>query len=87
MEYRTLSNGVRMPMLGYGVFQIDDATTECCVEDAIASGYRMIDTAQAYGNERVVGAGIKASGVDRDELFIVSKVWVSNYGEGKTKEM
>lgn len=71
MEYRTLSNGVRMPMLGYGVFQIDDATTERCVEDAIASGYRMIDTAQAYGNERGVGAGIKASGVDRDELFIV----------------
>ena len=86
MEYRTLSNGVRMPMLGYGVFQIDDATTERCVEDAIASGYRMIDTAQAYGNERGVGAGIKASGVDRDELFIVSKVWVSNYGEGKTYE-
>ncbi len=86
MEYRTLSNGVKMPMLGYGVFQIDDATTECCVEDAIASGYRMIDTAQAYGNERGVGAGIKASGVDRDELFIVSKVWVSNYGEGKTYE-
>ena len=86
MEYRTLSNGVRMPMLGYGVFQIDDATTERCVEDAIASGYRMIDTAQASGNERGVGAGIKASGVDRDELFVVSKVWVSNYGEGKTYE-
>ena len=86
MEYRTLSNGVRMPTLGYGVFQTDDATTERCVEDAIASGYRMIDTAQAYGNERGVGAGIKASGVDRDELFVVSKVWVSNYGEGKTYE-
>ena len=84
MEYRTLSNGVRMPMLGYGVFQIDDATTERCVKDAIASGYRMVDTAQAYGNERGVGAGIKASGVPRDELFVVSKVWVSNYGEGKT---
>lgn len=84
MEYKTLSNGVKMPMLGYGVFQIDDATTERCVADAIASGYRMIDTAQAYGNERGVGAGIKASGVARDELFIVSKVWVSNYGEGKT---
>ena len=81
MEYRTLSNGVRMPMLGYGVFQIDDATTERCVKDAIASGYRMIDTAQAYGNERGVGVGIKASGVSRDELFVVSKVWVSNYGE------
>lgn len=84
MEYKTLSNGVQMPMLGYGVFQIDDATTERCVEDAIASGYRMIDTAQAYGNERGVGAGIKASGVARDDLFIVSKVWVSNYGEGTT---
>ncbi|HIY78961.1 MAG TPA: aldo/keto reductase [Candidatus Olsenella excrementavium] len=84
MEYRTLSNGVRMPMLGYGVFQIDDAITERCVKDAIASGYRMVDTAQAYGNERGVGAGIKASGVSRDELFVVSKVWVSNYGEGRT---
>ena len=84
MEYKTLSNGVEMPKLGYGVFQIDDATTEHCVEDAIASGYRMIDTAQAYGNERGVGAGIKASGVARDDLFIVSKVWVSNYGEGRT---
>lgn len=86
MEYKTLSNGVQMPMLGYGVFQIDDATTERCVEDAIASGYRMIDTAQAYGNEHGVGAGIKASGVAREDLFIVSKVWVSNYGEGKTYE-
>ncbi len=84
MEYKTLSNGVEMPKLGYGVFQIDDATTERCVEDAIASGYRMIDTAQAYGNERGVGAGIKVSGVARDDLFIVSKVWVSNYGEGRT---
>lgn len=86
MEYKTLSNGVQMPMLGYGVFQIDDATTERCVEDAIASGYRMIDTAQAYGNECGVGAGIKASGVAREDLFIVSKVWVSNYGEGNTYE-
>ena len=86
MEYKTLSNGVQMPMLGYGVFQIDDATTERCVEDAIASGYRMIDTAQAYGNERGVGAGIMASGVAHEDLFIVSKVWVSNYGEGKTYE-
>ena len=84
MEYKALSNGVKMPMLGYGVFQIDDAATERCVADAIATGYRMIDTAQAYGNERGVGAGIKASGVPRDDLFVVSKVWVSNYGEGKT---
>ena len=84
MEYTTLSNGVTMPMLGYGVFQIDDATTERCVEDAIATGYRLIDTAQAYGNERGVGAGVRASGVNRDDLFLVSKVWVANYGEGKT---
>lgn len=86
MEYKTLSNGVEMPMLGYGVFQIDDETTEHCVADAIASGYRMIDTAQAYGNERGVGAAIKASGIARDEIFVVSKVWVSDYGEGKTYE-
>ena len=86
MEYQTLSNDVKMPMLGYGVFQIDDETTERCVNDAIAAGYRLIDTARAYGNERGVGAAIKASGVARDELFIVSKVWVSNYGEGKTYE-
>lgn len=84
MEYKTLSNGVAMPMMGYGVYQIDDTTTERCVADAISCGYRMIDTAQAYGNERGVGAGIKASGVARDELFVVSKVWVSNYGEGST---
>ena len=82
----TLSNGVEMPMLGYGVYQVDPAECERCVADALSVGYRMVDTAQAYGNERGVGAGIKASGVDRDELFIVSKVWVSNYGEGKTYE-
>ena len=61
-----------MPMLGYGVFQIDDETTERCVADAIASGYRLIDTAQAYGNERGVGAAVKASGVAREDLFNVS---------------
>lgn len=81
---KTLSNGVEMPMLGYGVFQIDDATCERCVADALEVGYRMIDTAQAYGNERAVGAAIAASGIPREELFVVSKVWVSNYGEGIT---
>ncbi len=84
MEYRTLANGVKMPMLGYGVFQIDDATTERCVTDALSVGYRLFDTAQAYGNERGVGAAIKKSGVPRDEIFLVDKVWVSNYGDGKT---
>ena len=84
MEYKTLANGVKMPMLGYGVFQIDDATTERCVSDALSVGYRLFDTAQAYGNERGVGAAIKKSGVPRDEIFLVDKVWVSNYGDGKT---
>ncbi len=86
MEFTKLANGIEMPMLGYGVFQIDDAETERCVSDAIAAGYRLIDTAQAYGNERGVGAAVAKSGVAREDLFIVSKVWVSNYGEGKTYE-
>ncbi len=86
MEYTKLANGIDMPMLGYGVFQIDDATAERCVADAAEIGYRLIDTAQVYGNERGVGAGIAKSGVERGEFFVVSKVWVSNYGEGKTYE-
>lgn len=86
MLYKTLSNGVEMPMLGYGVFQIDDAETQRCVNDALSCGYRLIDTAQAYGNERGVGAAIAESDIPREDLFIVSKVWVSNYGEGKTYE-
>lgn len=84
MEYTKLANGLEMPMLGYGVFQIDDATTETVVGDAIKENYRLIDTAQAYGNERGVGAAIRESGVDRKDIFLVDKVWVSNYGEGKT---
>lgn len=86
MEYTKLSDGNQMPMLGYGVFQIDDVTTENCVADALETGYRMIDTAQAYGNERGVGAAIADSGVDRDDIFLVDKVWITNYGEGKTYE-
>ncbi|MGI6217970.1 MAG: aldo/keto reductase [Coriobacteriales bacterium] len=84
MEYTELSNGMKMPMLGFGVYQIDDATTERCVADALDCGYRLIDTAQAYGNERGVGAAIASSGVSRDDIFLVDKVWVSNYGDGKT---
>lgn len=86
MQYTTLANGVEMPMLGYGVFQIDNAETERCVSDALAAGYRMVDTAQAYGNEAGVGAAIAKSGITRSDIFIVSKIWVSNYGEGKTFE-
>jgi 2,5-diketo-D-gluconate reductase A len=84
MEYTTLTDGNVMPMLGFGVFQIDDATTERCVADALASGYRMIDTAQAYGNERGVGTALASSGVARDDVFVVDKVWITNYGAGKT---
>lgn len=75
MEHITLNNGVRMPILGYGVYQIPDAA-ECerCVLDAIEVGYRSIDTAQAYGNEEAVGSAIRKSGVAREELFITTKV-------------
>lgn len=78
MFYKTLNNGVKMPMLGYGVFQTPPEETERCVREALEVGYRLIDTAQAYGNEEGVGAGIKASGVAREDVFVTSKVWVSN---------
>ncbi|MBD5186307.1 MAG: aldo/keto reductase [Bacteroidales bacterium] len=85
MEYIELYNGVRMPQIGYGVYQVDPAECEKCVSDALKVGYRMIDTAQAYHNEEGVGAAIAKSGIPRDELFIVSKVWISNYGYEKAK--
>lgn len=84
MEYATLSNGQKMPLLGYGVFRIDGARTERCVSDALAEGYRLIDMAQAYGNERGVGAAIAASGLERSSLFLMDKVWIANYGCGST---
>lgn len=86
MEYFTLNNGKKMPALGYGVFQIPDQN-ECerCVLDAIDVGFRLIDTAQGYGNERAVGNAIKKSGVAREELFITTKLWISEYGYEKTK--
>ena len=73
-----------MPQLGYGVYQVTPEECENCVMDAISVGYRMIDTAQAYHNEEAVGNAWKKSGVSRDQLFLVSKVWISNYGEGQT---
>lgn len=84
MEYVTLNNGVKMPVLGYGVFQIPDLD-ECerCVLDAIDVGYRLIDTAQGYGNERAVGNAIRKSGIPREELFITTKLWISEYGYEK----
>lgn len=79
-----LSNGLEMPQLGYGVYQVTPEECERCVMDAISVGYRMIDTAQAYHNEEAVGSAWRKSGVSRDNLFLVSKVWISNYGECQT---
>jgi 2,5-diketo-D-gluconate reductase A len=79
MQYVTLNNGMRMPILGYGVFQIaDEAECERCVVDAVQAGYRLIDTAASYKNERAVGRGLKRSGVPRDQLFVTSKLWVED---------
>ena len=77
-----LNNGVEMPLVGYGVFQVDPAECERCVSDALAVGYRSIDTAQAYFNEEGVGNAWRKSGIAREELFLTTKVWVSNF-EGK----
>lgn len=85
MQEITLSNGVKMPLLGYGVFQVSPAECERCVSDALSVGYRLIDTAQAYANEEGVGSAVKKSGIARDEVFIVSKIWISNYGYEKAK--
>ena len=85
MEYVTLNNGVKMPKLGYGVYQIDPAEAERCVLDAISVGYRSIDTAQAYSNEEGVGNAIVKCGIPREELFITTKVWISNSGYEKAK--
>ncbi len=85
MEYVTLNNGVKMPVLGYGVYQVDPAEAERCVLDAISVGYRSIDTAQAYANEEGVGNAITKCGVPREELFITTKVWISNAGYEKAK--
>lgn len=83
----TLNNGLKMPILGFGVFQInDEAECEKAVIDAINIGYRLIDTAQSYGNEEAVGRGIKNSGVSRKELFITTKVWISNSGYENAKK-
>lgn len=86
MEEVTLNNGVVMPILGFGVFQIPDAA-ECerCVLDAIGAGYRSIDTAQIYGNEEAVGRAAEKSGVPREELFLTTKVWITNGGYEKAK--
>lgn len=81
MKSIILNNGVEMPLLGYGVFKVDPKECERCVSDAISVGYRMIDTAQFYANEEAVGNAVKASGLPREEFFIVTKIWITNAGE------
>ena len=85
MQYVTLSNSIRMPMLGYGVYQVSNEECERCVLDAIDVGYRSVDTAQAYHNEEAVGKAIEKCGVPRNELFLTTKVWISNAGYEKAK--
>ena len=78
-----LNNGVLMPQIGYGVYQVTPEECERCVSDALSVGYRMIDTAQAYHNEEGVGNAVRKSGIARQDLFLVSKIWISNYGQAK----
>ena len=85
MEYVTLNNGIKMPMLGYGVYQTPPEDTKRCVLDAIEVGYRSIDTAQAYNNEEGVGAALAESGLPREEFFLTTKVWITNAGYEKAK--
>ena len=86
MEYVTLNNGVKMPILGYGVYQVTQDECERCVLDALKVGYRSIDTAQSYFNEEQVGSAIRKSGVPREDIFLTTKVWVEHYGYENTKK-
>lgn len=85
MEYAELNNGVKMPKLGYGVYQTPPEETERCVLEAVDVGYRSIDTAQAYGNEEGVGSALAKSGLPREEFFLTTKVWISNAGYERAK--
>lgn len=85
MDYITLNNGVKMPLQGFGVFQVSDAVRcEQAVTDALSVGYRLIDTASVYGNERAVGSAIRQSGIRREELFITTKAWITEMGYDRT---
>ena len=86
MEYITLSNGVKMPQLGYGVYLVTKEECERCVMDALSVGYRSIDTAQSYFNEEEVGSAIEKSGISRKELFLTSKVWIEHFGYEECKK-
>ncbi len=81
MDYVTLNNGIKMPMQGFGVFQVPDADIcEQAVTEALSVGYRLIDTASVYGNEQAVGTAIRKSGIPREEMFITTKAWISEMG-------
>lgn len=84
MRHVTLNNGVTMPALGFGVFQTPPEVTEQAVSTALETGYRLIDTAAAYGNEREVGRAVRASGLPRDEVFVETKIWISDFGYDRT---
>ncbi len=86
MEYIQLNNGLKMPVLGYGVYQVTKDECERCVLDALKTGYRLIDTAQSYFNEEEVGNAIVKSGIPREEIFLTTKVWVEHYGYEETKK-
>lgn len=86
MEYVTLANGVKMPVLGYGVYQVTQDECERCVLDALKVGYRSIDTAQSYFNEEQVGSAMEKSGVPREDIFLTTKVWLEHYGYKQTKD-
>lgn len=85
MNYITLSNGIKMPQLGYGVYQVKKYECERCVADALKVGYRLIDTAQSYFNEEEVGKAISKSGISREEIFLTTKVWIEHYGYENAK--
>ncbi len=85
MDYVILSNGVKMPQLGYGVYQVTKEECERCVLDALKVGYRLIDTAQSYFNEEEVGSAIQKSGIPREEIFLTTKVWIEHYGYEECK--
>lgn len=86
MNYVTLNNGVKMPQLGYGVYQVTKEDCERCVSDALKTGYRLIDTAQSYFNEEEVGKAIQKSGISRDDIFLTTKVWIEHYGYDECKK-
>lgn len=86
MEQVTLYNGVKMPMVGYGVYQVSAEECERCVRDALSVGYRMIDTAQSYYNEEQVGKAVAESGIPREKIFLTTKVWVEHYGYEETRK-